>query len=377
MRYCSLFAVRCSLFAVLFTVHCSLFVDAATLRVENVCRIKGQERTVIRAYGIVSGLNGTGDDAKSYGPTARAILNMMQATGLPNGTPKEIGTSKNSALVEVNVTVPETGARDGDLLDCTVVSVGNAKSLENGHLSVTMLTGPIPVGPENSDVYGMAWGPVTIEKEAAKNVGKVRKGCRLTDNFTNSYIKDGTLTLVINREYAAPRMARDIAQAINNNEKIRMSDGEIATATHQNFIVIKVRDHHFTNPIQFLADLMDIEILMDRPPVPRVVINERAETITIDEGVEVKPCLVTHKDIVAEIRPPVPPGEIEENPQQFVDVDTEIKYRQFMGEAVTNQKLKALQASLDAVRIPPRAFIEIVKNLQRQGAIIGDVVYME
>ena len=361
------------LFTLLFVVLNS--VEAATYRVENLCRIKGQEQTTIRGYGIVSGLNGTGDDPKAYDQTALAILSMMKATGLPNGTVKGIGTSKNNALVVVSVTIPETGGRDGDSLDCTVSAVGNAKSLENGVLDMATLTGPIPVGPENAEVLGIAWGPVSMEKEAAKNVGKIKRGCRLTGDFINPYIKDGTVTLVINREYASPRMANDIALAIN--EKFGRLEGEIATATHQNFVVITVREQHYTAPIKFLADLMDTEITMDRPPVPRVVINERAETFSIDEGVEVKPCIVTHREIVAEIRPPVPPGEQEENPQQFVDIDTETKFRQFSGEAVVNQKLKALQASLDAVRIQPRAFIEIIKNLERQGAIIGDVVYVD
>ena len=361
------------LFLFLFVVST---VSAATYRVENVCRIKGQERTTIRCYGIVSGLNGTGDDPKAYDHTAHAILSMLQASGLSKGTIKGIGTSRNNALVEVAVTIPESGGRDGDLLDCTVSSIGNAKSLENGVLSVTMLTGPIPTGPENDEVLGMAWGPITIEKEAAKNVGKVVKGCRLTGEFTNPYIKDGMITLVLNREFAGPRMAKDIAIAINDFGK-KNGDGQIARATQQNFVVVTVREQHFANPMQFLADLMDVEITMERQPIPRVVINERAGTISIDEGVEVKPCVVTHPDIVAEIRPPVPMGEQEENPQQFVDIDTEMKYRQFQGEAVVNQKLKALQASLDAVRIPPRAIIDIIKNLQRQGAIIGEVVYVD
>jgi flagellar P-ring protein precursor FlgI len=371
MNY-SLFTIHYSLFTLLLVVSTA---SAATYRVENVCRLKGQEQTMIRGYGIVSGLNATGDDPKAYGHTARAILSMLRISGLPGGTEKEVGSSRNNALVEVIVTIPETGGREGDLLDCTLLAVGNAKSIENGVLTTTMLMGPIPVGAENAEVYGMAWGPVTIEREVAKNVGKIKRGCRLTSEFKNPYIQDGTITLVINREFAAPRMARDIAQAIN--ERFGPFDGEIATATHQNFVVVKVRDHHFANPIQFLADLMDVEILMVRPPVPRVVINERTETITIDEDVEVKPSLVTHREIVAEIRPPFPAGQQEVNPQQFVDIDTEMKYQQFTGGAGVNQKLKALQASLDAVRIPPRVFIDIIKNLQRQGAIIGDVIYVE
>ena len=369
--------MRTSIFFLFVFLFFVVSVDAATYRVENLCRVKGQERTAIIGYVIVSGLNGTGDDPRAYSPTAKAILSMLRASGLPETDPKEIGSTRNNALVRVMVTIPETGGREGDLLDCNVIAEGNARSLENGYLTATSLSGIIPTGPENAETFGIAWGTITIEREAARNVGKIKNGCQLIKEFINPYIQDGMITLVINREFAAVRMANDIALAINDYGKGRYGGSDIATATHQNFVVVRVPDQYFSQPIMFLTDLMNVVVTMDRPPVPRVIINERTETITIGEDVEVRPCLVTHRDIVAEIRPPVEPGEQEENPQQFVDIDTEMKLRQFEGEAVVNQKLKSLQASLDAVRVPQRAIIDIIKNLQRQGAIIGEVVYVE
>ncbi|MDR1963597.1 MAG: flagellar basal body P-ring protein FlgI [Planctomycetaceae bacterium] len=375
----------------LFTVH--LF--SAPLRIENVVRLKGQETTTIRGYGIVSGLNGTGDDPKAYDQTAHAIMRMFQLSGMPNGSLKGIGTSKNNALVEVTATIPATGGRDGDLLDCTLVSVGNAKSIENGVLSVTMLTSLLPQSPEATEVLGTAWGKITIEKNNAPNVGTIKRGCRLTGNFINPYVEDGNITLVIKREYSNPRMAIYVARAVNqywdnsepekpdNNRTDssssyrRAKTGDIAKAIDAHFVIVKLPKQYFNYPLQFVSELMNVEITVDDPLQPRVVINERVGIISIDEGVEVKPTVVTHRNIVAEIRPPVPPGEQEENPQQFIDIDTDLKYRQMTGEAVMNQKLKALQASLDAVRVTPQDMIEIIKILEQQGAILGDVHYVE
>ncbi|MDR0610640.1 MAG: flagellar basal body P-ring protein FlgI [Planctomycetaceae bacterium] len=377
---------------VVFTIFCSLLtvqLFAAPLRIENVTRLKGQEPTTIRGYGIVSGLNSTGDDPKAYDQTARTILRMFELSGMPNSTLKTIGVSKNNALVEVTATIPATGGRDGDLLDCTVVSVGNAKSIENGVLSVTMLTSLLPQNLE-AEVLGTAWGKVTIEKNSAPNVGKIKRGCRLTsDSFINPYIKDGNITLVIKQEYSDPRMAIYVAHAVNdfwndympdpekNNTAYQQHKDEIARAIDSHFVIVKLPKNYFSYPLRFIAELMNAEIRVTDPLMPRVVINERVGIISIDEGVEVKPTVVTHKNIVAEIRPPVPPGEQEENPQQFVDIDTDIKYRQMQGEAVTNQKLKALQASLDAVRVTPQDMIEIIKILEQQGALLGDVHYIE
>lgn len=387
--------VHYTLFVILFFLLAIIILfgtstaSAATLRLENVTRVKGQEATTIYGYGIISGLNGSGDDPRSYGHTARAIMRKLELSGLPRGNQpgrggrpvsveEQLGSSRNNALVEVMVTIPSTGGREGDTLDCIVSSVGNAKSLENGMLTATTLYGVLPQAPETKEPRGLAWGKITLENPNAQLVGKVKRGCRLTGEFINPYVHQGNVTFVLLEEYANFRMATSVADAINNYAQSEAGMGKIAKAMNQNYVVVKMPTEYFSDPATFVTELQqNIEINMVRALPPRVVINERAGIITIDEGVEVKPCVVTHRDIVAEIRPPVPEGEIERNPNQFIDVDTETKYAQFQGQPVVNQKLKALQASLDAVRIPPEEMIEIIKNLVRQGAIIGDVVYMD
>lgn len=374
----------------IFGAVCCTASFAAPLKIENVTRLKGQEATRIIGYGIVSGLNGTGDDARAYDQTARTILKMFELGGLPNGSLRSIGTSKNNALVEVSATIPETGGRDGDLIDVTVASVGNAKSLENGVLSATTLTSVIPQPPELAEALGMAWGNLTIEKEDAQNVGKIKNGCRLTGDFINPYVEQGNLTLVIKEEYADVRMATYLTESINKywndnlpeavpsrNSRRSAESGAIAKAINARFVVVKLPREYYNNPLYFVSELMGVEITMATPLAPRVVINERVGIISIDEQVEVKPIVLTHKNIVAEIRPPLPPGEQEINPQQFVDIDTETKFAQFQGQPVVNQKLKALQASLDAARVTPQDMIEIIKILHRQGAIVGNVIYVD
>ncbi len=349
------------------------------MRIENVTRIKGQEVTTIRGFGLVSGLNGTGDDMKSYGPAARTAMRLLELSGIPGTTLQEMGSSRNSALVEVTVTIPETGGRDGDRFDCTVSSQGNAKSLAGGILTATMLTNPLPVNPELAEVQGMAFGKITLEDDANPTNGKIKRGCRLTGDFINPYIKDGNVTLVIRQEYSDPRMAQYVEDAINGSALFSDAAGgrPIAKAIDSHFVVVKMPKAYFAEPMKFMSALMEIEITVRSPLKPRVVINERAGIITIDDAVEVKPSLITHRLITAEIRPPVPAGQQEVFPNQFVDVDTELKYAQFQGQNVQNQKLKALQSSLDAIRVPPADVIDIIKMLERQGAIIGDVIYVD
>jgi len=347
---------------------------AAPLRVENFCRIKGQEETSIRAYGLVSGLNGTGDDIKAFTPAALAILRQLSRSGMSGSDLKGISSTKNSALVEVTVTIPATGARDGDIFDCTVVAVGNAKTLRGGVLSATMLSTVLQMD-ENSVPLGLARGQVTIEQAASPNVGRVVNGCRLLADFMNPYIQDGLVTLVIKPEHARPNLANKIAEAINKNPEFSALSMLPAQAINSRSLFVRVPTTDFADPMDFLAKIMDAEVLDVPPPVPRITINERTGIIAVDENVEIKPTALTYLGYV--VTPAPPPGEEEQFPRQFIDVDSDAKFRQMSGEAVNNIKLKALLATLDALKATPQDCIAIIKVLQAQGAIIGEVVFVD
>ena len=345
------------------------------LRVENVARIKGQESTTIRAYGIVSGLPGTGDDPKAYTPAAEAIMRQLARAGMFTMDARGIHGTRNNALVEVVVTIPSTGARDGETLDCTVFSIGTARSLAGGVLSSTALGTSLQQG-ENSLVQGQAQGRVTIEDPATPTVGRVVNGARLRANFTNPYVDDGMVMLALKREYARPSMALKVAEAINSDPELVLSRAR-ATAIDSGTVVVRMPPTEFTMPVDFLAKVMDAEII--NPPVAlsntKVTINERSGTIIIGEDVEVRPSLINYRGLVAEIAPP--PGEPEEFLRQFVDIDTDTRFRQMNGENVVNMKLRALQASLDAVRATNQDMIDIIKTLHDQGAIVGEVVFVD
>src|SRR5205809_7011981 len=105
----------------------------ARTRLKNICRIKGQEENTLRGWGLVVGLNGTGE--VNDGPTMRAIARALEVMGNPVAPPDarqsgldELKKVKNAALVIVTSTVPATGARRGDRIDCSVSAI-NGKSL--------------------------------------------------------------------------------------------------------------------------------------------------------------------------------------------------------------------------------------------------------
>ncbi|MGL4943833.1 MAG: flagellar basal body P-ring protein FlgI [Thermoguttaceae bacterium] len=336
------------------------------LRVATVARLKGQERTVIRGFGLVMGLNGTGDSPQQFGPTGRSLLAMLEASGHPGGSLKEMGLAKNIALVEVMATIPETGGRGGDLLDCTVSAV-SAKSLAGGVLAIAVLMHPVPQDPSTAETMALAWGPITIENQVALNVGKVKQGARLTSDFMNPYVKDGNVTLVLSKQYASSAMALNVATAINANPLATGST--LATAINQQNVVVKLPPQYFSNPMSFVGELMSVEITRELEAPPTVHINERAGIISIDPRVEIDPVAISHGNIVAEMRP-LPAGQVEQTPQRVVGLDLQERRT---GEA--NPRLTALVDALNAIKVPTKDIIEIIKLLERQGAIQGHVLY--
>src|SRR5581483_12239223 len=128
------FATGLSL-AMIAVIACFAAPAHAGTRLKDICRLKGQEANTIRGLGIVVGLAGTGDGG-NFLPAIRSLATAMALMGNPNSKigPQELKDAKNVALVTVTATIPAGGARQGVEIDCTVSSVGSAKSLAGGEL---------------------------------------------------------------------------------------------------------------------------------------------------------------------------------------------------------------------------------------------------
>lgn len=337
-------------------------------RIGSVARVKGQETTVIHGVGIVTGLSGRGDKA-DFGQTSRALGSLMSLNGQGGATPKELGASRNTALVRVTVTIPPEGARSGDELDCYVTAIGSTTSIEGGRLDLTPLIGPIPTLEAGyAPTYGFATGPITIENTTSKTVGKITKGCRLTDDFRTPYIdsKTGNLTLVLDQPFSTWQMAHDVANTINTS----VAGGEeIAIAIDSKNIVVRVPKYELANPVKWVADVLGTKIFPSPGPVPTVLINEAAGIVIVDESVEVDPVSLTVRGIMIQTAP----GPPQPAPERFVPLDIQRTFDQTM----PNMKLKAVQDSLNAIKVPNETIIAIIKELYRMGKIHGQVIYTQ
>ena len=354
--------------------------------------MKGQEENKLTALGLVTGLKGTGDGG-SFGPTIRSLGMAMQNLGnqVGSGGLSELKDAKNVAIVMVTATVPAAGAREGDKIDCVVTSIGSAKSLAGGYLFLTSMMGPIP--GLDSPVYAVSEGPITIDSEETPTVGRVYKGCQMVEDFFNPIMEDGKVTLVLKESFADFVVAQELAGLINDSDifdgsdildagrdgsrSIRSGPGRfepaaqgnsasrsranmvpVARALDQLNIEIEVPKRYHSDGVLFLSYIMDIDVLEPRVGA-RVIINERSGAITCSAEVEIGSVAVTHKNIVTVEAGATMPGS------SFVGVST---------SDPQNPKLKALIDALKAVKVPNDDIIDIIKGIEANGRLYGQLI---
>jgi flagellar P-ring protein precursor FlgI len=327
----------------------------------SICHVKGQEENTLQGLGIVVGLDGTGDGA-NFTPVIRSLAETMTVLGQPLGAAglAELKDAKNVALVTVTATIPAAGARQGSNIDCQISSIGAAKSLVGGRLFLTPLVGP---DRRNPIVYAFAQGAINLDKPELKTTGRIFGGCRLEEDFFNAFVKDDKITLVMDKYHAGFQMAQDVAEVINSQLQLSMNsrfnvqnaDTLLAKAIDPVNVEVGIPAVYQKDPVLFVSLVLGLPIVEPQSE-PRVVINQRAGSIVISGNVEIGAVVVTHKNIVVET------GTAS---SRFVGIDP---------EEPENPQLKALIKALSAVHVPTNDIIEIIKGIDRNGRLHGQLI---
>jgi flagellar P-ring protein precursor FlgI len=329
----------------------------AEFRIGDVCRVKGQEENILQGMGIVAGLKGTGDgDSK---PTQRALAQMMELMGNrvgsgPQGQTMldELKNAKNVALVFVTAKVPAAGAQPGDFSDCTVSAV-SAKSLEGGYLMISALKGPNPRDPL---IYATAQGLLVIDNPALMQTARIPNGATIEREFSNEFVKDGKITLIIDKEYASFETCMEIEDLINTPSDSQGS----AKARGQDRVEMTIPKLYQNQPEEFIRNVMQTRLTS---PVTNstVIVNKRLQAIVVGSDVQIAPVAVMHKNRVIQTGGSPPPNEFV--PLDIVDAD-----------GSRNVKLKALVDALNALQIPTDDVIDIIIMLKQERALSGRLI---
>ena len=363
--FCS---VAVALGAVIALIVCAPAARATS--VQDLVRMKGQERNVVTGIGIVVALDGTGDKSKDSFIAARPYATLLQNLGDPIGSLQELAKADAYAIVNISMEIPPTGVREGDRLDVQVSAMFNAKSLVGGRLVVSPLRIPRPDAPDLAPM-AFAEGPIVIEGTNLRG-GVVRGGGQmLTDIRTNPVTRGGALTLVLKDQYAGYPVATTIANAINDEFGMD-GRGDIAVVEDAKNIRVLLPPADRAAPAQFIATLMTIPIdpaLIQTEA--RIVINEKQGIILVTGNVQIGPVGITHKGltITSITPPPVPtPDQPKIETSRWTGIDTTDK----LGRNST--RLVELLDAFKQLSVPVADQIAIIYELQKTGALHAEVV---
>jgi flagellar P-ring protein precursor FlgI len=358
-------------FALCFTLSAAVPAQAAQV-LRNLVAVEGMRDNPLVGYGLVVGLNGSGDSTQVKF-SSQSVINMLKQFGVkvPDGTDAK---SKNVATVMVSAVFPP-GYRKGQSIDVVVSSMGDAKSLRGGALLLT------PLRAADNEVYALAQGNVVVGGFSAQG----KSGSSVTVNTpTSGRIPSGA---AIEREIGSDFSTKPTVRlslrhphfqtAINIVESINKRFGDIATASDATSVDV-VAPANPTQRVAFMAKLeaLNIDVGDD---APKVVFNSRTGTVVIAEGLRVRAAAVTHgslKVVISESTKVSQPnalagGNTVASPQSQVSVD------QGSGQMFKWPAGAKLQSIIDVVNslgASPDDIMAILQALDQAGAIEGELV---
>jgi flagellar P-ring protein precursor FlgI len=329
----------------------------ARVRLENICSIYGQREIRLTGIGLVVGLDGTGDGGKDI-HSMRALAAALKLFNSPVMTAEELKNANNVAIVLIEATIPKTGLRRGQKLDCYVSSIKGAKSLRGGRLLVSPLeTSDL----RNNTPVALASGAIAIEDQEVQTTGMIPGGIVLIDDFISHFInvKDGNvITLLLDQDHASFPVAYEVARAINDEFKLEAYYQDVARPVGPGAIEIRPPQAYLTSPVEFVAKILDVRI--DNPQSQaRVVVNSRTGVVLVSGEVEISPVVISHKNLTVQVGGRPGPGDVS---GAFVALTDQPQ------QEATDQ-LQQLLNALNELKVPKEDVISIVRELQRSGKL--------
>lgn len=358
-----------SVFCLLSSVFCLLSSTVHAERIKDIASFEGVRDNQLIGYGLVVGLDGSGDKGQA---AQQGVINMLNRMGL---TIKANDLkSKNIASVVVTASLPPF-AKPGIKIDALVSTIGDAKSIQGGTLLLTPLKGP------DGKVYGLAQGPVSIGGFAAEgagvtsqknhpSAGKVPGGVTI-EKEPQFILGNGTgIRLFLHKAdfTTADMVSRQINSALN---------GDHATAIDSSSVRLSIPSEYRDNIVGLITKIEMLDVKVDMPA--KVVINERTGTIVIGENVTISPVAIAHGSISIEIRetPEVSqPLPFAPDKSETVTVPrTDIAVQEQKGSLVkiSGVTLGEIIKALNALGVTPRDLISIIQALKASGSLRAEV----
>jgi flagellar P-ring protein precursor FlgI len=341
-------------------------------RIKELAAVQGVRSNPLAGYGLVVGLDGTGDQTTQTPFTTQSIAAMLQQMGvtIPPGTNMQL---RNVAAVMVTAQLPAF-AQPGQAIDVVVSSLGNAKSLRGGTLIATPLKGA------DGQIYALAQGNVIVGGAGAASggskvqinhlsAGRVPGGAMVERSVPTPLAQGDHIQLDL--DSADFNTAREVARAINR------SKGE-GTAMALDGRVVRVRmPEHPDARVTFLADIENLPVEL-APPAARVVINARTGSVVMNQAVTLAECAVAHGNLSVTIssQPVISQPSPLSQGQTVQAQKSDIAITQQSGSLVqmpAGAQLADVVKALNALGATPMDLLAILQAMKSAGALNAEL----
>ena len=346
---------------------------AQSIRVKEIAAVQGVRTNQLTGYGLVVGLDGTGDQTTQMPYTSQGMANYLQQLGLtlPPGVNPQF---KNIAAVLVTAELPAF-AQPGQAIDVTVSSMGNAKSLRGGTLIATPLKGA------DGEIYALAQGNLLVGGAGASaggskvqinhlSAGRIPGGGQVERAVPTPFALGETIDLGL--------QSNDFTTASRVTDAINKAFGP-GTASAVDGRVVRLRAPADPNSrVAFLARVEDVR-LDAAVPMAKVVINSRTGSIAMNQAVTLGPCAVAHGNLSVSISStPVisQPNALSTGGQTVVTEQTNIQISQDKGSLIQMgpaAQLSDVVKALNSLGATPQDLLAILQAIKASGALNADL----
>lgn len=346
---------------------------AQSMRIKEIAAVQGVRSNQLTGYGLVVGLDGTGDQTTQMPYTAQSMGNYLQQLGisLPPGASMQL---KNVAAVLVTAELPAF-ARPGQSIDVTVSSIGNSKSLRGGTLITTPLKGA------DGQIYALGQGNLLVGGAGASaggskvqinhlSAGRIPGGGQVERSVPTPFALGDTIDLGL--EASDFQTASRVAAAVN----ARMGEG---TANAIDGRVVRLRAPADPNArVSFLAQVEEIPLTI-AAPAAKVIINARTGSIVMNQAVTLGACAVAHGNLSVSISStPVvsQPNPLSTGGQTVTSEKADIRISQDKGALMqlsTAPKLSEVVRVLNSLGATPQDLLAILQAIKAAGALNADL----
>lgn len=350
----------------------SSFEAMASSRIKDIADFEGVRENQLVGYGLVVGLNGTGDNIKSINFAKESLISMLDRIGI-NARDGQL-KSKNIAAVMVTASLPPF-ARQGSRIDVIVSAMGDAKDLQGGTLVATPLIGA------NGEVYAVAQGQIATSSVVATaggssvskgvpTAGRIANGAIIENEIDFNFENMDSITIALrNPDFTTARRVSDAVNAMLGEMRAKAID----SAT----IEVEIPEQYQDNLVSLMTNIEQLQVQPDQ--MAKVIIDESSGIIVIGKDVKINRLAIAQGNLTIKITEvpfvsqplPFSNGEMVTSATSVIDINEDVDSK--LSVLDTGVNLQELVDGLNALGVTPRDLISILQAIKASGALQADI----